>query len=122
MIITAKRKNTITNKQTELIFKELYRPFLQGGSYNSSMSLNLIEKYLEKCVVEYNKKTNLVTVKIGDDAKNKDNLIIFGRNFFIHHCRRLIIEQANSNVTNQELLEDFQRGMKLELIKKINEV
>ena len=68
--------------------------------------------------ISINKHTKKLVVNINELNYNNNELIIFDNDFFNHQTRSMAIAKANDVTwTNIRLLNEFKKGMRIELNK-----
>lgn len=119
MRITTNRTNYLTDKQIETIFKEKMNPILNNEITDKYNNLNQLGKTPTITIV-IDKHTKKLIVIIDEPTYNDNELIVFDNNFFNHQTRGMAIAKANDVTwTNIKLLNEFKKGMRIELNKRL---
>lgn len=117
MRVEAGRKEYLTNNQIETIFKQKMIPFLNNHIKDEYNNLNRLGQS-NKVLLVQNLETKKYIVLINEGTQ-KNEKVILENSFFDKQTRGMCIAKANSSEwTNQALLKEFQRSMKI-LVAKI---
>lgn len=120
MRITTNRTNYLTDKQIETIFKEKMKPILNNEITDRYNNLNQLRK-TPTINIAMDKHTKKLVVNINEFNYNNNELIIFDNDFFNQQTRSMAIAKANDVTwTNIRLLNEFKKGMRIELNKILN--
>lgn len=119
MKIETTRKEYLTDKQIEGIFKKKMIPILNNQIQDKYNNLNRLSE-TSKVLVSLNKETRKATVLIDEEPVGLC-VIVFDNSYFNNQLRGMAIAKANSsNWSNENLLKEFKRGLRIELKKALN--
>lgn len=120
MKIETNRKEYLTDKQIEGIFKKKMVPILNNQIQDKYNNLNQL-KSTSRVVITINRNSRKVTVWIDEEPNTElEELFIFTNSYFDNQLRGMAISKANdSRWNNANLLSEFKKGMRIDLKKVI---
>lgn len=120
MKIETNRKEYLTDKQIEGIFKKKMMPILNNQIQDKYNNLNQLRS-TSRVVVTLNRNSRKVSVWIDEEPNTElEELFLFTNSYFDNQLRGMAIAKANdSHWSNANLLLEFKKGMRIALQKVI---